>query len=204
MRGFRWHRLVWIVALSCAGQLGCTAESTDEGAREEEESVAESSEAVTNLTAGEIAGVLASLNQADILLGQLAKRRAMAPTVQAFAAQMVTDHTEANKAVADYLAAAHLAAKGSALSQGISSRAQYEATVLQGVSARAFDLAYMNIQILEHRRALQLLDTSLIPSAQGDPILPLLRGARSMVVAHLNQATSVVSHLRPRYPVLFP
>ncbi len=200
MRPFQLHRLVCGVLLLCSGPLGCTVDSTGEGARTEDEPVAEVSQADVPLGAAEVAGILVSLEEGVLLQAQIAEQSCFAPAVRAFAAKLLEDNKAARQALVELLSAAQLHAADTALSRSIAARLQLEASILRGLEPRSFDSAYLHLQVDEHRRALRLIDGTLMAAAQGTRMVPLLRDARGMIAGHLDQAMSLLRGQRPSYP----
>ncbi|HEX2079642.1 MAG TPA: DUF4142 domain-containing protein [Longimicrobium sp.] len=68
--------------------------------------------------------------------------------------------------------------------------------VLQGINGPQFDASYMDAQIGAHRYALQQIDRMLAQEGLGDDITQVMRGMRTAVAAHLQQAEQIRGRLR--------
>ncbi|MGH7330319.1 MAG: DUF4142 domain-containing protein, partial [Polyangiaceae bacterium] len=66
---------------------------------------------------------------------------------------------------------------------------------LQNDSGTDFDVAYMDLQVNEHRQVLTTLDQKLIPNAQNAEFKSLLMKQRDKVADHLTKAESIQQSL---------
>lgn len=190
MRVFQWHRLVWLAAMLCVVPVGCVPGNIDV-AEDDEESAREAEGEVWFLPTEAIVGILIAVNDGEILQAEIALDRAVTPQVRAYAEQMIAEHTLANDALLALLTDLGTAPVETSIRRQLTARATYEVAFLQRRPQAYFDLAYMNLQIAAHRRALFLIESRLIPAAIGDLVLPLLVEARDMVAAHLIEALRI-------------
>jgi putative membrane protein len=127
--------------------------------------------------------------RAEVELGKLATERNAAPGVEAFGQHMIKDHGEANTKLASLarsarvelpreLDAEHLAARG-------------ELSALRGAE---FDLRYINAQIKDHQKAVQLLVYE-IGSGQHAGVRQLAADTLPKVLEHLEMARSLHAQL---------
>jgi putative membrane protein len=58
-----------------------------------------------------------------------------------------------------------------------------------------FDRAYIDAQVKEHTKVLELLDNKLIPQAQNADLIKALQGIRSKVASHLQEAQDLQASL---------
>jgi putative membrane protein len=127
---------------------------------------------------------------------QLAEARAASPSVRRFADHMMRDHNAANDALSDAMDRIGLVAKENAVSQRIE---EEERVALDSLAATpegaAFDRAYMIDQVKAVERALDLLDSKLLPGARRPELRAALAEARAAAEAHLREATAIVRAL---------
>jgi len=143
----------------------------------------------TALTDANILGQLAEANQAEIAVGQMALQRTKSSEVRGFARQMISDHTKmlnAGKAVADSLAVTPSPPSPDSLPQ----KADQETQTLSTLTGAAFDKAYMDAQVADHRTVLALLG-KLAAAAQDPRLQSLIAGAQPTVQQHLDRAQAL-------------
>ncbi len=68
--------------------------------------------------------------------------------------------------------------------------------VLQGITGPQFDASYMDAQIGAHQYALQQIDRLLAQEGLGDDITEVMRGMRTAVATHLQQAQQIRGRLQ--------
>lgn len=128
-------------------------------------------------------GLLAAINQAEINAGQLALARGQNAATRQYAQTMIREHTQNQTA----LEAWH-PDKRSAPAQAKAAEAQAEAAMLAKQKGAAFDAAYLKAMVTDHRKALEVLDTTIIPAAQPGEMRTFLKETRAHVADHLAQA----------------
>lgn len=195
MRLFEGHWLVWLAALCCLAPASARAHGDRSMDMEPEQPMVEILQAPACLSIGEIAAFLITTNMGEVIQGQVAAHRALTPLVQAFAVQMVTDHTAANQEIAIFLNGLGATPVETPLSLGLAERALDEAELLQAVPPLSFDRFYMEQQIQAHERALTMIDQLLLPSAHDQLAVNLLADARLMFSNHLVLAVSIAHNL---------
>ena len=143
----------------------------------------------TALTDANVLGQLAEANQAEIAVGQMALQRTRSSDVRSFARQMISDHTRmlnAGKAVADSLAVTPSPPSPDSLPQ----KADQETQTLSALTGMAFDKAYMDAQVADHRMVLALLG-KLAAAARDPRLQSLIAGAQPTVQQHLDRAQAL-------------
>ena len=84
---------------------------------------------------------------AEVQLGQLAEQKATSPQVKEFAQRMVKDHTQANQELMQIAKSEHLD-----LPTQLDAQHKSEMDRLRGMSGDAFDTAYMQHMVQDHRK----------------------------------------------------
>lgn len=130
-------------------------------------------------------------NQAEVALGQLALQKAESAEVKQFGAKMIQDHQQANQEVQ-----ALASKEGVQLPRERTDRQKLRHVELEQLSGTAFDLAYMQYMLKDHRKdvaqfeqtAQQLQDPAVKTWAFNT--LPVLQH-------HLELASDVATRLGP-------
>jgi putative membrane protein len=143
------------------------------------------------LTDPQIAGIVVAANQVDIDAGKLAETKAQNKDVQAFAQQMVTDHTAVNKSATELVQKLHVTPAPSKTSEKLTQGGEENVAKLKTLQGKAFDAAYMNHEVYYHKAVIEELDKRLIPGAQNAELKALLVKVRPAFQAHLEHAQQV-------------
>lgn len=140
-------------------------------------------------------GTLSTINAGEIDAGRLALMHALDARVRDYAQRMIDEHTSNNRQLATWKS------DGAAL-QAQAERAEGKKTLamLQQAQGPAFDGAYLQAMVRDHQRALQTLDSSLIPAAHDPDVAGFLRVSRLHVADHLKQAQELLSQLGVKNP----
>src|SRR5262245_54658504 len=144
----------------------------------------------------QIAGIVVTANQIDIDAGKIAKSRSKNKEVQAFADQMITDHTAVNKQAVALANKLNVKPEDSGTSKSLKDGAQKNEANLKKLSGAALDKAYIDHEVAYHQAVLDALDKTLIPSAKNDELKALLVKVRPAFVAHPDHAKMVQSKLK--------
>jgi putative membrane protein len=153
-------------------------------------------DAVTRLSDGAVAAVMAEANGGEVLAGQLVSTQSQSDEVRAFAQRMVTDHSMANERLMTLLQRTAISPEDSEPQRMLAAATLSTLARLSAMSDSAFDLAYVNSQVDMHQRVLQLLDDVLIPSAENADLSAELRSARQTAAMHLDAAQALWASLR--------
>jgi putative membrane protein len=144
----------------------------------------------------QIAGIVVTANQIDIDAGKLAKSRSKNKEIQAFADQMITDHTAVNKQAVALANKLKVKPADSDTSKSLKEGASKNVANLQKLSGDAFDKAYIDHEVVYHEAVLEAIDKTLIPSAQNAELKALIEKVRPAIAAHLDHAKMIQSKLK--------
>jgi putative membrane protein len=144
----------------------------------------------------QIAGIVVTANQIDIEAGKLAKSRSKNKEVQAFADQMITDHTAVNKQAAALAKKLGVKPEDSETSKSLKAGASKNTANLKKLSGAAFDKAYIDHEVTYHQAVLDAIDKVLIPSAQNGELKALIEKVRPAIAAHLDHAKMIQGKLK--------
>jgi len=143
------------------------------------------------LTDEQIALVTNDANSAEIEQGKLAEQKAKDARVKRFASKMVKHHTEAK----DKQAKLEIKTAASPLSAEMEKNAGTTLANLKALSGAAFDTAYMNAQVDEHKKVLDTIDSTLLPSVKSADLKTYLGDIRPTVEHHLKDAQNIQRNL---------
>src|SRR5215218_3256208 len=143
----------------------------------------------------QIAHIAVTANAIDSAAGELAKQKASAKTVKAFAQTMITDHSGVNKQAVALATKLNVTPEDNDVSKSLKSSADSSTSSLQGKSGGDFDKAYIDHEVTYHQTVLDALDKTLIPGAQNAELKGLLEKVRPSIAAHLARATDIQTSL---------
>jgi putative membrane protein len=144
----------------------------------------------------QIAGIVVTANQIDIDAGKIANSRSKNKEVQAFAEQMITDHTAVNKQAVALANKLKVKPEESDTSKSLTEGAQKNEANLKKLQGAAFDKAYVDHEVAYHQAVLDAIDKTLIPSAKNEELKALITKVRPAIAAHLDHAKHIQSKLK--------
>lgn len=144
----------------------------------------------------QIAGIVVAANTVDIDAGKLAQKSSKNKEVQAFAKQMVTDHTGVNKQATALVKKLKVTPTDSELAKSLKQGGADNMAKLKGLKGKEFDKAYIDNEVSYHQAVIDALDKTLIPSAQNAELKDTLVKTRPAFVAHLAHAKKLQETLQ--------
>ncbi|SNS95579.1 putative membrane protein [Noviherbaspirillum humi] len=139
----------------------------------------------------QIAAIVVAANTVDINAGKLAESKSKNKEVQAFAKQMVTDHSAVNKQATDLVKKLKVKPEENPTSKGLKEDGDATLQKLKKLDGAAFDKAYIDNEVTYHQTVLDAVDKTLIPSAKNDELKATLVKVRPAFVAHLEHARHI-------------
>jgi putative membrane protein len=181
---------VFTLAVVAIGGVGACSK----GATEPQPAASEGNEAppvpatgttpMTKLSDGQIAGILASVDDGEVEQARLAVTKATNPEVRTFANHMIEEHTKSKQDAAQLGLTPAESPKAKELQQaGAKMLSQ-----LNAADANNFDITYVDGQIEQHSEVLTLIKDQLLPAVNQPALREHLNKARSMVDQHLTHA----------------
>lgn len=143
----------------------------------------------------QIAGIVVTANQIDVDAGKLAQSKSKNKEVQAFAKQMVTDHTAVNKQAGALAKKLGVKPEDSETSASLKKGAAENMANLKKLSGAKFNKAYVDHEVAYHQAVLDAIDKVLIPSAQNAELKGLIEKVRPAIQAHLDHAKHLQASL---------
>jgi putative membrane protein len=147
------------------------------------------------LTDAQIAAIAVTANKVDIDAARVAQRKSKNAEVKRFAADMIRDHTSANKQAAALAKKLKLKPQPNDTSRSLATGGQQNLKKLKSLKGKEFDRAYIDQEVTYHQNVLDALDQKLIPAAQNADLKSLLQSVRSVVAQHLDHAKTVAQSL---------
>jgi putative membrane protein len=139
----------------------------------------------------QIAAVLDALNQGEIQQAQIALTRAASPDVKQFARAMTSAHHDMLIRDDTLFSRLQITPSDNAVSNQLRSDTQGQLSRLQAIRKQdEFDRQYMAAQVINHTKALDLIDR-MVSDAQNPELKADLLGARAQVEDHLRHAERV-------------
>lgn len=142
------------------------------------------------LSDGESAEVMVTLNEGEIDIGQLAKRKATNKQVKDYAKMMVDQHKQNEKDTKRVARKQDLNFKKTDMSKSLEAQAEDAEKTLKKTAKEDFDRAYMNQQVSMHEKALDTV-VSLIETAENEAYKAHLEKTRDAITVHLAHAKEV-------------
>ena len=143
------------------------------------------------LSEGQMAKVSDLVNSAEVAQANLALRKSKNAAVRAFADKMVKHHEQALREQAKLAKKLNVTLAHSSSATSLKADGDKTLKSLEESDAATFDALYVKSQIEGHQKALDLLDTQLIPSAKTPEVIDALRKGRAVVEHHLNEARAL-------------
>ncbi len=145
---------------------------------------------IATLSDAQFAAIVQAINAGEIQEAQLAMTRATAPDVKHFARDMANAHRDMQNKMTGLLGRLQLTPSDNAVSNQLRSDTQGEVSTLQTLHGKDFDRDYIDAQVRNHNKALELLD-EMTPNVKNADLKAALVNTRPKVEAHLRDAERV-------------
>lgn len=167
-----------------------TSESTD-GQPPNEPQVAPQNTATGTPTAysdGQVAGLLEAISRINIAEADVARRRAWALPVQAYANRVLADHAVALASTQTLMSGLRLTLLPSARSDELLRGSAAEVSDLGTYDARAFDVRFLDSQRASQSEAMELLERVITSGTSASELVDRARLLRAILADHAAQA----------------
>jgi putative membrane protein len=203
--------LAWLVATQAPLLVSCgkherserqqqTAPSTESPAKVDTSGVtADTSRAQPAESIGEpaIVDIVRTANTIAIRSARLARTHSTNDAVQAYAVQILEDHTAANAKLSAVARRLGVRATDNSTSRTLTANADHARAAFETKRGATFDRAYLENEIGFHHQMLDLLDQRMIPAVADSGLKSLLLIQRSTFEAHLDHANHAQASLAP-------
>ena len=167
------------------------AASQGDEASPQEPMAVDNSRATSQLSDGQILGILATVDSGEIEQARFAFSQANDPRVKQYAEHMIQQHTDSTKELNALASQNGLTATASNSSTALQTKGQKILEGLKSAPDASFDATYMQAQIQQHQELLDMLHAQLLPASRSDAVSAQLKSAHTMVQAHLNEARRI-------------
>lgn len=155
------------------------------------------------LKIGEIAAVVTAAHEAEIVEGRMAQTKASDGRVEDYADKMVEEHSDALSQAKEVFSRLGIDTNMNDISNSLRQESVKSAAALTIKFGSSFDKAYIDRQIQAHQKTLDVIDSTLLPSAkaaaQGKPelndLVDRLNTMRTLEDGHLQEAKSIKQQL---------
>ncbi len=145
---------------------------------------------LSTLNDAQFASIVQAVNDGEIQEAQLAIGKATSPDVKRFARDMATAHRDMQNKMTALLGRLQITPSDNAVSNQLKSDTQSELSTLQAMRGKDFDRDYIDAQVRNHNKALELLDR-ITPSVKNTELKAALTSTRPKIEAHLREAERV-------------
>jgi putative membrane protein len=178
--------------------VGVGSSCSKDGAGEPTPAASEGSEAppvpatgtvpMTKLTDGQIAQILAAVDDSEIEQAQLALEKSSDAGVRGYASHMVEQHTAAKETGARLATQSGLQLAESPKAKELQAKGGKMLQQLKAADANNFDITYLSGQAEQHAEVSALIKDQLQPAVSDPTLRDHLANARAMVTQHLDKA----------------
>jgi len=147
------------------------------------------------LTDDQIATITLAVNSGEVEQAKVAKEKSKDKRVKQFAQHMIQQHTKAKQKGEQLAKKDKLMTSESTVATDLTTAASQTLESLKSAEPTSFDKTYMDAQIQQHERVLELLNSQLIPDATNMDLKAQLEEARTMVETHLSEAKEIQTSL---------
>ncbi|HEY2350012.1 MAG TPA: DUF4142 domain-containing protein [Puia sp.] len=140
------------------------------------------------LTDPEIASVAVTANQVDIGNAKIAMARSKDSSILQFAETMKRDHQAVIDQAVALVTKLKVTPKDNPVSQKLLADAAKTKKMLESLSGKAFNKAYIDNEVVYHKAVISVIETVLIPESQNAELKGLLQKVLPAFHAHLEHA----------------
>jgi putative membrane protein len=148
---------------------------------------------ITTLSDGEIFAIETVLNDGEVSLGEMMKKRGTSARVKDFAGLMIVQHRDAQTKAKAIAVRNRIAAADDETSNTLKKEITDTAVELQTKNGGELDRAYIESQVRMHKEALDIVDDQLLTSVKNGELKDHLSAVRHHVADHLARARDIAS-----------
>jgi putative membrane protein len=143
----------------------------------------------------QIVAVIQAADTGEIAQAREVLKKSKNARVRQFAQHMITAHSAAESKIANIDGKIGLTPQTNAVAEQLTSGSEQVMGNLRSASGSDFDKTYVDAQVTQHTKVLDLLDNKLIPHAQNSDLVKALQEIRAKVAGHLNDAQALQTSL---------
>lgn len=151
------------------------------------------------LNDAQIVAIVQAADNGQIEQAHEAIRKAKDPRVKHFAQRMLTDHSAAETKISSVETKAQLTPQSNAIAEHLKANGEQVMSSLKSASSGSdFDKVYIDAQVKQQTKELELLDNRLISHAQNAELVKALHDMRAKVASHLPDALEIQGSLESK------
>ncbi len=150
---------------------------------------------VSGLNDAQLAAVVHAMNDGEIQEAQLAETKASAASVKRYAQHLLNAHRDMMNKNSALLARLQIIPSDNSVSNQIKSDAQNELSTLRSMRGKDFDRDYVDAQVRNHNKSLELVDR-VAPLVKNAEVRAQLQSDRTRIEAHLRDAERLQESLQ--------
>lgn len=146
-------------------------------------------------TDGRTIGRFLMANDVDVSFARIAVTTSTNEDVKAFARRMLTDHAQVISSMRDLSREQDITPSDDDAGRDLRDFSTVQRDSLRALSGRAFDNAYLGMELDRHRAILSMIDDVLLPRARNSELREALTSARPIIAAHVAHAEQLLATL---------
>jgi putative membrane protein len=143
------------------------------------------------LTDEQILMVAEAVNAAEVDQAKVAQKKAKHARVKKFAAMLVKDHNAQKGKQTKLVAKLKLTPAESTLATELKTESESTLESLKEPKGADFDKAFIDSQVLVHRKLSEALESRMIPDAKNEEVKKMLEELKEKIDAHLQEAQEI-------------
>ena len=147
---------------------------------------------------GRTIGRFLMANDVDVSFARVAVTTSTNEDVKAFARRMLTDHGQVITAMRTLATDEDITPSEDDAGRDLRDLSTLQRDSLRALSGRAFDNAYVGMELDRHREILSMIDDVLLPRARNGELREALASARPIIAAHIAHAEQLLASLAKR------
>lgn len=148
-------------------------------------------QSTVQLSDPEIASIAVTANQIDIDYAQIALTRSRNQEILNFARTMSNDHKAVIEQAVALVTKLNVTPQSNSITQKLLSDAKTKIKDLKSTKMNAFDKAYIDNEVVYHKKVIDAVETILIPETQNTELKTLLQNVLPALKTHLAHAEMV-------------
>jgi putative membrane protein len=162
----------------------------------------EASKAMTRASAaasdGRTVGMFLMANDVDLSFAKIAFMNSGRDDVKAFARRMLTDHTQLIATMRALVTDQGMSPSDDMAGRDLRDISTLQRDSLRALTGRAFDAAYMAMEVERHHAMLEMIDDVLLPRARSGELREMLASTRPIIAAHAAHAEQLEAAIAKR------
>lgn len=140
---------------------------------------------------GQIVNIMMTVDKGEIAAAQEATKKKVIPSVDLYAKYMIQQHQRNLEELTQLAKQLGIEPKESGISNSLATDGKHNLKSLGELQDRAFDKAFIDAMVKDHRDGLNLINTKLIPQTKNPQLQVFVEHFRNMVSDHLEKGQRI-------------